>query len=124
MYESRPDVKLPDGQKYPRIAPILTIQYAFESSRRDLSFETHFGFSIFFSRGRSARPFFFRADFLFRVGGRHFDSENAELAGKPNAALAGKPNTDQSTKDIAFEQVSDLFYLLFMKNSIPQRRIF
>ena len=51
--------KLWSGQKYRRIAPILTILGPFESSRRDLSFETHFGFSIFFSRGRSARRFFF-----------------------------------------------------------------
>ena len=35
-----------------------------------------------------------RADFFFRVGGRHVDSENAELAGKPNAELAGTPNAE------------------------------
>ena len=32
------------------------------------------------------------ASIFFRVGGRHVDSENAELAGTPNAELAGIPN--------------------------------
>ena len=45
-------------------------------------------FFFCFSRGRSARRFF------FRVGSRHVNSENAELAGKPNAELAGKPNAE------------------------------
>ena len=44
---SRSGVKLWSGQNYPRIARILMIQYAFWSSRRDLSFETHFVFSCF-----------------------------------------------------------------------------
>ncbi len=34
------------------------------------------------------------ASIFFRVRGRHVDSENAELAGKPNAELAGKPNAE------------------------------
>ena len=34
--------KLWQGQKYPRIAPILTIQYAFSSSWPDLSFKPYF----------------------------------------------------------------------------------
>ena len=32
------------------------------------------------------------ASIFFRVGGRHVDSENAELAGTSNAELAGTPN--------------------------------
>ena len=35
-----------------------------------------------------------RVDFFFRVGGRHVDSENAELAGTSNAELAGTPNAE------------------------------
>ena len=34
------------------------------------------------------------ASIFFRVGSRHVNSENAELAGKPNAELAGTPNAE------------------------------
>ena len=34
------------------------------------------------------------ASIFFRVGGRHVDCENAELAGKPNTELAGTLNAE------------------------------
>ena len=46
-------IKLWRGQKYPRIAPILMIQYAFSSSWPDLSFETHF---VFFAQNYFPNP--------------------------------------------------------------------
>ena len=80
---------------YPlRIAPFLMILYSFWSSRRDLSFETHFDFFGFFCS--SVRPS--GANFFLTGGRKNWKANHLRTAARQKKVGSGRPDGRKKKK--------------------------